>query len=85
MSHELDKLDKHLELPIGTSRSVVCSHKDPTLLNEKLAKYGIELTHIGMLPKEQQPKWQALMKELGVAERYWKNKDRLTPSDFVND
>jgi len=82
MGHELDKLDRHLGLPIGTTRDVIVSHKTPVLLNEQLVKYGIILDEDGMVPKDQIRKWRDLMMSVGIGRRYWKDKDLLFPDNI---
>ena len=81
--HELNKLDRLLDVPIGTSKSVIVGHADSTVINTKLAKYGIKLKKSGILPKEQRMQWRALMIAAGVSEKYWKDPDLLTPRDGV--
>ncbi len=77
-------VDEHFSLPRGTTYKVICLHGMPTLLNEQLADLGIVLGDWGMLPKDQRPQWQALMKKLGVGQEYWKDPDLLVPTAEVD-
>lgn len=84
MNHELEKLDKFLGLPIGTSYDVLIRHNDPRLLNDKLRFRGIVLDHDGILPKAQRGKWRQLMTEAGVHKRYWKDPELLTEETTID-
>jgi len=79
-SSDLFLVDEHFSLPRGTTYKVICLLGQPSLLNEKLADLGIVLGDWGILPKNQRPQWQKLMKELGVGTQYWQDPDLLFPT-----
>ncbi len=83
MSHELNKLDQYLGVPIGTSYRVVVQHQNPAELNQKLIQHGIALDDYGMVPKSQRAAWKTLMQAAMVDQRYWKDKDLLLPEATV--
>jgi hypothetical protein len=74
---DLHRVDEHFCLPKGTTYKTMCLLGEPSLLNEKLAALGIQLGDWGILPKEQRPQWQALMKQLDIGTQYWKDPDLL--------
>ena len=76
---DLHRVDEYFRLPNGATYKTICLHGEPSLLNEKLTAYGIQLGDWGMVPKDQRPQWQALMKQLGVGKEYWKDPDLLVP------
>lgn len=76
--HELDKLDHHFNLPVGTSRHILVEHNDPSALNKVLVPRGITLDKHGMVPKLQWGLWNELLVEAGVDAHYRKGED-LTP------
>ena len=82
---DLFRVDEHCGLPRGTTFKVVCLHGEPSLLNEKLVEFGIQLGDWGMVPKHQRPQWKALMQKLGVGQEYWKDPDLLVPPMKIED
>ncbi len=75
--HELDKLDIHLNLPIGTSRNALVGHCGSEKLKTALLEHGINLDDYGIVPKHQHGAWKTLMQAAGVGQKYWKDKDLL--------
>lgn len=73
---ELNKVDVFLDLPLGTTYNVIGLHGNPSLLNEKLAPFGIHLEEMfGFVPKKQWNKWNALLEKCDIKCTYWKTED----------
>lgn len=69
--HELDRLDVVLGLDIGTSKSVLLNHADPSVMNVALERHGIRLAQFGRVIADQRPAWVQLLKSAGVSSRYY--------------
>ena len=85
MEHELNKLDRLLQLAPGSTYNVIVKHQNPTELNGRLAEYDIQLDEIGMLPHDQQDQWKQLCLLADIDKKYWKDQDLLNTDKQVLD
>lgn len=85
MEHELNKLDRLLQLTPGTAYKVIIQHQHPGEMNHKLAEYDVILDDNGMLPKNQLQQWQKLCLLADISKRYWKDQDLLNTDKQILD
>ncbi len=68
---ELERLDEFLGLPPGTTNRTLFGVEDRSLIRERLLQHGIGLDKRGNVPKDQRPRWQEIMRDLGIGREWW--------------